>query len=39
MSSGLVVRAEDLDVAGASAITGDLNFEGAPRSPRETLAW
>lgn len=34
-----LLRAEDLDVAGASAITGDLNFEGAPRSPRETLAW
>lgn len=31
-----LLRAEDVDIADASAITGDLNFEGALAAPRET---
>lgn len=34
-----LLRSESIDVVGTSALTADLNFEGAPREARETLAW
>ena len=34
-----LLRADAVDLAATRAITGDLNFEGAPTAARESLSW
>ena len=34
-----LLRADAVDLAATCAITGDLNFEGAPTAARESLSW